>query len=78
MNAPTHVPMVVRAIKALQFVYDVMPPELRLMLATQVAQWADNARALALAQLGRSQQAPPASTEPERTTYTTTGYSHRQ
>lgn len=77
MTAPLpnqgHVPGVVRALKALQFLYDVMPPELRLMLASQVELWAQNAKQQALTQLGRPPE--PAPPEAHRQTYTTQGHS---
>lgn len=65
MNAPKTTPAIVRALKALQFVYDVMPPEVRLLLAQHVGEWAERARVNALADMGR----PP----PDDNTFTTHG-----
>lgn len=50
---------VTKALQLLQFLYNAMPSQLRLILAQAVSEWADRAKAQALAEMAGGPQAPP-------------------
>lgn len=56
---------IARLMRALQFGYDILPPELRLVFADHVAAWAERAKRQAIDDMGR----PP----PDPNTFTTHG-----
>lgn len=61
MNAPAapSTPGVTRALQLLQFLYNAMPSQLRLILAQAVSEWAERAKAQALAEMAGGPQSPP-------------------
>lgn len=59
MTAPSGQPGVTRALQLLQFLYNAMPSQLRLILAQAVCEWAERAKAQALAELAGGPQSPP-------------------
>lgn len=49
---------VTKALQLLQFLYNAMPSQLRLILAQSVSEWAERAKAQALAEMAGGPQAP--------------------
>ena len=58
MNAPAKPGGVTKALQLLQFMYGAMPSQVRLVLAESVLEWAEKAKAQALAELATGPQAP--------------------
>jgi hypothetical protein len=52
-------PGVTKALQLLQFLYNAMPSQIRLVLAQAVSEWAERAKAQALAELAGGPQSPP-------------------
>ncbi len=61
---------VTKALQLLQFIYNAMPSQVRLILAQSVLEWAERARDKAVAEMANGPQAPPGSPHD----YTTQGY----
>jgi hypothetical protein len=60
LTAPgANTPGVTKALQLLQFLYNAMPSQLRLILAQAVCEWAERAKAQALAELAGGPQSPP-------------------
>lgn len=74
MNAPAAptTPGVTKALQLLQFLYNAMPSQLRLILAQAVCEWAERAKAQALTELAGGPQAPAPQTPHD---FTTEGHS---
>lgn len=63
-------PGVTRALQLLQFLYNAMPSQVRLILAQAVCEWAERAKAQALAELSGGPQSPA----PQAHDFTTEGH----
>jgi hypothetical protein len=63
---------VTKALQLLQFLYNAMPSQVRLVLAESVSTWAERAKAQALAELAGGPQSPPTATPHD---FTTVGHS---
>jgi hypothetical protein len=50
---------ITKALQLLQFLYNAMPSQLRLILAQAVCEWSERAKAQALAELAGGVQSPP-------------------